>query len=85
MYIGITAFFSRHTCNQYCQKSWHKPKFALTDIPIKQGSSLRNSQGELMSDTGVPVPGPIIVGPRMPAIKGVPALSSIAVSIASVL
>eukprot|EP00959_Pyramimonas_sp_CCMP1952_P473865 9502471-Pyramimonas_sp.AAC.1 len=37
---GISSFFSRHTCNQYCRRDWTMPRDRTPHYAAVQGSSM---------------------------------------------
>jgi len=37
---GISSFFARHECNEFCKSSWRKPKETCAYFPAQQGTSM---------------------------------------------
>eukprot|EP00961_Rhodomonas_salina_P113891 1531860-Rhodomonas_salina.3 len=41
---GISSFFSRHTCNEFCKAQWSKPRDAVPYFPAQMGTSMVATQ-----------------------------------------
>ena len=68
--VRLQTFFSSHKCSKYCKQHWPRPKKRTALFPIREGSSMRNSDDELMTSATERAPGPVHVGPALPVIKG---------------
>jgi hypothetical protein len=49
---GIITFFSRHRCNQFCSRSWSKPRNPVPHYPLRSGTTMelvdtRNSRPKI--------------------------------------
>jgi hypothetical protein len=38
---GISTFFARHTCNEYCRDHWAKPRHAAVCFAAQAGTSMQ--------------------------------------------
>lgn len=54
---GISTFFSRHVCNQFCRAGWTRPRSTVAHFPAVQGTSMvavptRNSRTPMSNHYG---------------------------------
>ena len=50
--MGISTFFSRHECNEFCRSFWHRPKDQNAYYEKKQGTSMESAMDRLSLVSG---------------------------------
>jgi hypothetical protein len=37
---GISTFFSRHECNEFCESNWTRPRDQRSHLKVRQGTTM---------------------------------------------